>query len=380
MTAFQTAEYDGLPGPPARLVTRVARPNRHFMPSPTSPCRAGLVLALVALVAGTVAVRPAGAQPVGVRASGLAGAFVAVADDASSVYWNPAGMATGAFVSFVLDYGEGESRPGSAGGGGDTGGGADHQARMLAFTLPPLGIGYYRLQTVTAGPARTEEMDGPDREVGRRNLLGLTTSNVGVTLAQSISQYMVVASTIRYVSGEVVEGAISGRNLEDALDAASGLPSRSTSRVDVDAGLMVAVEQVRLGLVARNLMRPSFHGPDTGAGAGTVEMDREVRVGAAWGNRWPGNANLVVSADADLTSRASPSGDRRDLAAGVETWWLQRRLGVRGGVRGSTLGEGRMVVATGLSAAIASGIYIEAHAAAGESRERSWSLGARFTF
>ena len=33
---------------------------------------------------------------VGTRAEGMGGAFVAVADDASAVYWNPAGIAMGA--------------------------------------------------------------------------------------------------------------------------------------------------------------------------------------------------------------------------------------------------------------------------------------------
>ena len=37
----------------------------------------------------------------------MAEAFVAVADDATAIYWNPAGMATGAILSFVLDYGVG---------------------------------------------------------------------------------------------------------------------------------------------------------------------------------------------------------------------------------------------------------------------------------
>src|SRR5262245_56330695 len=34
-------------------------------------------------------------ESVGTRALGMGGAFVAVADDSSAVYWNPAGLATG---------------------------------------------------------------------------------------------------------------------------------------------------------------------------------------------------------------------------------------------------------------------------------------------
>jgi long-chain fatty acid transport protein len=32
---------------------------------------------------------------VGTRAAGMGGAFVGVADDASAIYWNPAGLAVG---------------------------------------------------------------------------------------------------------------------------------------------------------------------------------------------------------------------------------------------------------------------------------------------
>ena len=83
----------------------------------------------------------------------MAEAFVAVADDATSMYWNPAGMATGAYVSFVLDYGAGDADLAGSEGAAAPGG---QSASILAFTLPPLGLGYYRLHQVVAGPP-----DGP---------------------------------------------------------------------------------------------------------------------------------------------------------------------------------------------------------------------------
>ena len=89
---------------------------------------------------------------------------------------------------------------------------------------------------------------------------------------------------------------------------------------------------------------------------------------------------MVVSVDGDVMSRATPSGDRRDVAAGVETWWMSQRLGVRGGVRRSTIGDARAAVAAGISAGLKPGMLVEAHIMHGHDDERSWSVGARMTF
>src|SRR5690606_23301601 len=59
------------------------------------------LVSVLLLVCGMFAA-PASAQLVfesaGERALGMAGAFVAVADDATAVHWNPAGLAAGPFA------------------------------------------------------------------------------------------------------------------------------------------------------------------------------------------------------------------------------------------------------------------------------------------
>jgi long-subunit fatty acid transport protein len=55
---------------------------------------------------------PARAQTfggIGTRAEGMGGAFVAVADDASAVYWNPAGIATGATFDLQVSAAKGKT-------------------------------------------------------------------------------------------------------------------------------------------------------------------------------------------------------------------------------------------------------------------------------
>jgi hypothetical protein len=296
-----------------------------------------------------LAVAPAAAAQgtVGTRASGMAGAFVAVADDATAVYWNPAGVATGSIVSVVLDAGRsrlGAAQSQTSDSEGDT-------VATVAFSATAIGLAYYRHATYgtqTADPAVT----GPQsREEVRRSVHALTSSTAGVSLVHSLTEHIVIGATPKLMHGD----------------------GRFTA--DVDAGVMAWVDRFRVGVVARNLTRPVF-----GEAGRAIELDREVRVGGAWGSGWTGISRVVVSADADVLSRAAPSGDRRDVAAGVETWWLNQRLGLRGGARRSTIGDARAAVAAGISAGLKPGMLVEAHVVRGRAAERSWSVGARMTF
>jgi len=321
------------------------------------------------------AVQWAEAQPpVGSRASGMAGAFVGVADDASAVYWNPAGLASGAYASFVFDFGQQEQLPDSSARSGAW----RQKARIVALSVPPVGFAYYRQGLYASGPAEPAVLGVPGREEVRSSVHALTTSTVGVALLQSLNEYVVVGTTLKLVRGHAAAGFAQTAAAADALGAAGDLAADSETKGDLDAGVMMAVNRMRLGLVARNLTAPSF--TLDGAGGEAVEVERQVRVGGAWGSGWPGMSRVIVAVDADLTARAAPGGDRRDLAGGVETWWKTRRFGVRAGVRRSMMGESRSVVAAGVSAGVTASIFLEAHVARGQQDERAWSIGARFGF
>jgi len=59
---------------------------------PRSSAYSSLSVCLFLLSVGPA--RAQGDPPVGVRAAGMAGAFTAVADDATAAVWNPAGLAS----------------------------------------------------------------------------------------------------------------------------------------------------------------------------------------------------------------------------------------------------------------------------------------------
>jgi hypothetical protein len=304
----------------------------------------------------------------------MAGAFVGVADDASAVYWNPAGIATGTVLSAVVMFGQDEIIPDFP----QTTPAERRTAWMTGFTLPPVGMAYYQLAAYGSGPVEPAGPEGSDREEVRRSVKALSTSVLGVSLLHSLSQYVVVGVTPKWMRGSAAVGVSSALDVEDALDAAADLDRHSDTAFDVDVGAMLAVSHIRLGVVARNLTTPEFElDPATGE---VLELDTEVRIGGAWGSSWPGKSNLVVSIDGDITSRPTPSGVRRDIAAGIETWWVGQRLGLRAGARRSTIGDGRGAFAAGVSAAVKSGTFVEAHVMEGRDDQRGWSIGMRFGF
>ena len=361
------AEYDGLA--PEFLPESVVLLTQklYFMASNKSNT------AVLALFAALFPVVTWAQAPLGTRASGMAGAFVGVADDASAVYWNPSGLATGAFVSLIVTLGENDSVP----DGPEAVSAERISGGMVALSLPPMGLAYYRLVAFGTSVPTPAATTPPSREEVRRSVQALATSVVGLSLLQSVTDYIVVGATPKVVWGSAARDTAAILRADQALDAAGELDRFGTTTFDIDASVMLAIGSIRAGLVGRNLTAPSFA---TSEGGEEIALKREARFGAAWGAGWPGITRLVVSADADLMSRPTPFGDRRDLAAGVETWWRGQTIGVRGGVRGSTIGDARTAVTAGVSYAVRSGFFVEAHVAQGEKDERGWSVGARFGF
>jgi hypothetical protein len=257
------------------------------------------------------------------------------------------------------------------------GGGQRNTGGIIAFSYPALGLTYYRLGQYVASPLEAAVTNSVGREEVRRPVQTVVTTTVGATVLQSIADYLVIGTTLKLVRGEVASGSVGPGGARDALRQAGHLPRREETTADLDVGLMLDVGHVRVGAVARNLTTPSFELDQEGREA---QLDRQVRLGLGWGSGWPGNSRVVAAIDADVTRRPTVDGDRRDIAAGAEAWWLRQRLGVRAGVRSSTVGEHRSSVSSGLSAGIATGIFIEAQAAMGAADQRAWSLGARITF
>ena len=227
----------------------------------------------------------------GVRAQGMGGAFVAVADDSSATWWNPAGLANAltfvdASASILKDGG-----------------------RSVALAFPSLGVSYYRLRVsqiqpfgATTGTPPSGRQDNGAVASGP-SLVEFGMSQFGLSVGQSLSQHFVIATTVKLVN---------------AMD---------DTEADLDVGAMAAVGVMRLGVTVHDLRQPTF-----GSGPGAYVLMRRARAGAALMTKPRGSiSRLTIAVDADLTQAPIDSLPNREVAAGGEAWWLGGRIGVRGG-------------------------------------------------
>ena len=300
-------------------------------------------------------------EVLGTRAQGMGGAFVAVADDASATYWNPAGLAMGAYFSLLLDYSTAKAEPDDPVLAGSRSGSA------IAFALPAFGASYYRLRMTTLN-----EVPGNDDVVQLQTLI---THHTGGTLVQSLTDHIAVGATLKLVRGIAATGLAPAGDRDDLLDEASDLIGSASNKFDADIGVIATSGHLRAGLTVRNVVENEFEGP-----GGSIELKRQFRAGVAVTLA----QGVLVAADFDLDRVPGTVGDERNIAVGAEARIFPRAY-VRSGFRVNTVSDqsagARPVISVGGSFAVFGSLLVDGQATLGsEAGDRGWGIGARVIF
>jgi hypothetical protein len=129
------------------------------------------------------------------------------------------------------------------------------------------------------------------------------------------------------------------RNVRNLFEAATSSDGRAETEIGLDASVLYQPRDwIRVGLMGRNLTRPTFHTPSDEE----IVRDRHARAGVVFMK----DRGWLVAIDFDLTSRDASDLTKtmpswRELALGAEKQWGDRRVALRGGFR-SELADGAL--------------------------------------
>ena len=300
----------------------------------------------------------------------MGGAFVAVANDSSATWWNPAGLADGPFLDVATARATTEVTEGLPA--------RRDQISWLALGTPAVGLSYYRLKITDIQPFDPTGEGGENREDRRAGVpvRSLSARQFGLTILQTLVQGLTAGTTLKYVRGTArgsrEDGLLPPSELLDIGEDLEG--GEAENHFDLDIGALAVAGPVKLGITARNVLETEFVD-------GAFRLPRQIRVGAAFdASKLPGTP-LTIAVDMDLMSYVAGSGDRRVVALGGEQWLLTRRLGLRAGIRFNTVGAEERAATAGISVSLRSGFYVDGHIIRGGSTdERGWGVATRVSF
>lgn len=302
---------------------------------------------------------------VGARAAGMGGAGVAVTTDAFATYWNPAGLA----MSKTVDI-----RVGVSAQAVDRLGLMDtikdienfnpndpnalNQANAIANKINQPGasvsaigaagiyvkgylgehaFGFNVSDIATAGtfvsrPVTVTQPGGPVSLNGQMALNGLEARQAVASYAYAFMDRMFSIG----VSGKVIQGA--AYNGTATLTGGTDVTlsdnfgkAKTTTSFGVDAGAVFRPSSwLRVGIVGKDLNRPSFDTPN----GGKFYLDPQVRGGVAV-NPWE---TLTLTADMDVTKNRTLTPDIKSqvLSVGAEQTLLSQLLSLRVGAYKNT--------------------------------------------
>jgi len=296
-----------------------------------------LVPALVVLSAPALAsAQVVTFEAVGERALGMGGAFVGVANDATAVAWNPAGLVSGGPAGMTIGWDQlqvGKSTDQPAAGA------RRQRTTLTSLGTWPMGISY--------GSVDVTEVSRSGSDLGI-----FRASQLGLTVLQSVMPGLVVGSTMRVMRAGQATMLVGGPTLEDAFSSARDATVSRRTIFDLDVAAMASSQTVRIGVILKNL-----RSPDIDRNAETPSpLPRQARVGLAL----IPTDGVTLAIDLDLNTVDLTGGLRQECAIGGETA-LGSRLSIRSGLRWSLKGARELTGTVGVSLKIRQSLWLDGH-------------------
>lgn len=242
---------------------------------------------------------------------GLGGAYVAVSDDATAFYWNPAGHALHHKRELHAQHTE------------QFGGSVNHDiiALGIPFRQGGFGLAITRLGVDHISLTQLEDPTrplGPDNRPVVTQTVGTTDTALNLSYAHALRTTVKLGITVKFLRRDLNVGTGSG--------------------FGIDVGLLYQLRpQLRLGLVIRDLTQTQIQ-YDTGQ---KDPISPSFRIGASYVYPFSTDHQVLMSLSGSIGDHTSGIEDHNILQSGLE-YQFKSRLMFRLGIQGShfTAGTG----------------------------------------
>lgn len=251
--------------------------------------------------------------PVGARSLGMGGAFVSLADDASSMYWNPSGIARLQKREAMVYHADWV---------------ADIDFNYAGFILPlaEAGVLGFNLTMLSYGEMERTTEDQPD---GTGDFFTAGSFAFGVSYGRSLTDWFSIGINAKYVQETIWNSSASGFAIDLGTLFTTPFPG-----VRFGAGISNFGQKLQIRgddlLVQKDISPNQGNNPNINANLTTDRFDLplNLRIGISYEPVANDDQRLIFAVDA-----AHPNDNAESLNLGFEYSLFQRMISVRGGYK-----------------------------------------------
>jgi len=280
-----------------------------------------VVLALVAQLAPAQNVTKVGTTaakflsiPVGARALGMGGAFVAVANDASAMFWNPAGIAQNYQAEALFSHAQWL---------------ADIDLNYGGVTIP---IGEFGTVGVNFTSLSMDEFERTteDQPEGTGEFFSAGSFAVGVSFARFLTEWFAIGGNIKYINEHIWNSSATGLAVDIGTLFTTPFPGLKFGAGIANFGTKMQIEGDDL-LTQKDISPIAGNNGNVNASLTTdrFDMPLTLRIGLAYEPIADENQQLTIVADAIV-----PNDNSQSASVGGEYSLFQRIVSLRAGYKG----------------------------------------------
>lgn len=287
---------------------------KHVAPS----VLVGLVLAMSGFSQEVTKVGTTSAKflsiPVGSRALGMGGAFVAVASDASAMYWNPAGIA-GLYQSEAIFAHAAWI--------------ADINFNYGGVVIPLEGLGTVGINLTSMTTDEMERTTITEPE-GTGEMFSVGSFAVGISYAKRLTEWFSIGGNVKYVSEHIWNSNATGFAVDIGTLFTTPFPGVKFGAGIVNFGTKMNISGDDL-IVLQDISPNKGNNPNINAKLSTDDFDLPLtlRIGFAYEPIVDDFQQLTFVVDA-----LHPNDNSESISLGGEYLFFQKVLGLRGGYKG----------------------------------------------